>query len=79
MRDVCSDRDVGRRVALERFTHDIAWNDYNGYLTLLARQPQVGNPEACFLLAAIETHCDRQILGNKTELYTMFHTYFTYF
>ena len=31
------------------------------------------------VLMAIISHFDRQLLGNKNELYTMFHTYFTYF
>uniref|UniRef100_K3YZK0 F-box domain-containing protein n=1 Tax=Setaria italica TaxID=4555 RepID=K3YZK0_SETIT len=49
MRRVCSDRAVGRRVALDRFKHAMLWNKPARYAILPTRLTQVGNPKASFL------------------------------
>ncbi|RLM85037.1 hypothetical protein C2845_PM04G16660 [Panicum miliaceum] len=50
MRGVCKDRTIGKHVALDQqFARNMMRNNYNGYVNLLARLAQLGNPEACFL------------------------------
>jgi hypothetical protein len=46
---ICGESQVGRQVALERFIDDMAWQNPDGYNTLLAHLTKIGNPEACFL------------------------------
>ncbi|CAL4977749.1 unnamed protein product [Urochloa decumbens] len=49
MRAACGDRDVGRRVALEREAGAMRWSDHERYLAVVGSLSGAGNPEACFL------------------------------
>ncbi|RLM91810.1 hypothetical protein C2845_PM08G10500 [Panicum miliaceum] len=49
MRRVCGEPQVGRCVALERFADEMAWQNPDGYDTLLVHLTEIGNLEACFL------------------------------
>ncbi|RLN00311.1 hypothetical protein C2845_PM06G28460 [Panicum miliaceum] len=49
MRRVCRDTEVGRRISVERLADDMAWDDPDGYHTVLPRLAQVSNREACFI------------------------------
>uniref|UniRef100_K3XRU9 At2g35280-like TPR domain-containing protein n=2 Tax=Setaria italica TaxID=4555 RepID=K3XRU9_SETIT len=49
MRAACSDRAVGRRVALEREAGAMRWSDHERYLAVVGSLSGAGNPEACFL------------------------------
>ncbi|KAF8705028.1 hypothetical protein HU200_031285 [Digitaria exilis] len=49
MRAACSDRDVGRRVALEREAAAMRWADHDRYLAVVGILSGAGNPKACFL------------------------------
>ncbi|CAL4958071.1 unnamed protein product [Urochloa decumbens] len=49
MRAACGDRDVARRVALEREAGAMRWSDHERYLAVVGSLSGAGNPEACFL------------------------------
>jgi len=49
MLHVCLTTQVGRRIAVEWVSNDIAWHNTNEYQTLLHRVAKVGNLEACFI------------------------------
>ncbi|KAF8662876.1 hypothetical protein HU200_055457 [Digitaria exilis] len=58
MRAACSNRDVGRRVALEREAAAMRWADHDRYLAVVGILSGAGNPKACFLagIALIFVH-----------------------
>jgi hypothetical protein len=49
MLHVCRTTQVGRHIAVEWVSNDIAWHNTNEYQTLLHRVAKVGNLEACFI------------------------------